>query len=281
MSALVPLVPRDADGRAHVLALSGGGDSTCLAVSLADREPRNYFFCCTPTGDELPDMLEHMLRLGELLGSRVYPIMGDIGLIEGIKAEGVIPNRRMRWCTRKLKIVPFIAFLRGVAASGPVTVYVGLRADEPLRVGGLYGHIEGVDIRHPLREWGMTEAQVDGFNEQRGIIIPERTDCARCYHQQIGEWWRLWHDHYQLFAEARDLELEMGQTFREPKFHPDGSPVTVTRRGLTYAASSRDTWPVWLADMETVFAAGHVPTVGYDPRQRDIMRVGGCRTCTL
>jgi hypothetical protein len=58
-------------------------------------------------------------------------------------------------------------------------------------------------------------------------------------------------------------------------------PVAVTRYGHTYAASSRDTWPVRLEDMKVVFEAGHVPTRNYDPRERDLFRTGACRTCSL
>lgn len=36
----------------HVVALSGGKDSTALALRLAETEPRDYTYVCTPTGDE-------------------------------------------------------------------------------------------------------------------------------------------------------------------------------------------------------------------------------------
>ena len=36
----------------HVVALSGGKDSTAMALELAEREPRDYVYVCTPTGNE-------------------------------------------------------------------------------------------------------------------------------------------------------------------------------------------------------------------------------------
>ena len=47
----------------HVVALSGGKDSTALALRLAEVEPREYVYLCTPTGRELPEMEAHWTRL--------------------------------------------------------------------------------------------------------------------------------------------------------------------------------------------------------------------------
>src|SRR5262245_37676527 len=52
----------------HVVALSGGKDSTAVALRLAEIEPREYVYLCTPTGDELPAMLAHWAQLEVLLG---------------------------------------------------------------------------------------------------------------------------------------------------------------------------------------------------------------------
>jgi 3'-phosphoadenosine 5'-phosphosulfate sulfotransferase (PAPS reductase)/FAD synthetase len=254
------LIERDENGVLHVVALSGGGDSTCLAELLREREPRPYTYVCTPTGDELPEMFAHWRALGERFGRRILPVMAG-SLKSLIASERCLPNFRMRFCTRKLKIEPSRAGLLAQAAQGPVISYVGLRADEEGRAGGAYDDIPGVTMRFPLREWGMDEAAVDGLLEQRGIQIPERTDCARCYHQQIGEWWRLWHDHRDIFEDAIADELAIDATYRTP---------------------GRDSWPTALKDLGAEFAKGRVPTVRRDPRQRDLFRgVGNCRTCTL
>src|SRR3954470_20114117 len=184
----------------HVVALSGGKDSTALAVLLSEREPRDYTYVCTPTGDELPEMFEHWRRLGERLGKPVVPVMAHTGLNGVIEEENCLPNNRMRFCTRSLKIEPYRRWLTKQAAQGPVVSYVGLRADEEGRAGGAYHDIAGVTMRFPLREWGWGRAQVLSYLEQRGVSIPERTDCARCYHQRLGEWWRLWHGSPEIYA---------------------------------------------------------------------------------
>jgi 3'-phosphoadenosine 5'-phosphosulfate sulfotransferase (PAPS reductase)/FAD synthetase len=64
----------------HVGAISGGKDSTAMALWLNENEPRDYTWVCTPTGDELPEMFEHWRKLGNLLGKKLLPIMAHTGL---------------------------------------------------------------------------------------------------------------------------------------------------------------------------------------------------------
>lgn len=195
------MLERDSDGILHIVGLSGGHDSSILSVLLPEREPRPYNYLCTPTGDELPEMFAHWRRMGKRLGKRIIPIMEATlkGLIDEYDA---LPNFRQRWCTRRIKIEPYAAFLAEQAAIGPVVSYVGLRYDEPERIGGLYGHIDGVTTRHPLREWKMGEAEVQAELAARDIVCPIRTDCARCYHQKLGEWFLLWLDNRDIFMDA-------------------------------------------------------------------------------
>ena len=46
----------------HILGLSGGKDSTALAIYMRDRVPEmEYFFC--DTGAELPETYEYLAKL--------------------------------------------------------------------------------------------------------------------------------------------------------------------------------------------------------------------------
>lgn len=253
------LVERDAAGVAHVVGMSGGHDSSIMSVLLQEREPRPYAFVCTPTGDELPEMFAHWKAMGERLGRRILPIM-EHSLRSLIDGYGALPNFRQRWCTRRIKVEPYERFLAALALDGPVVSYVGLRADEPTRAGGLYGRIEGVTMRFPLREWGMGEAEVQAGLAARGIVCPIRTDCARCYHQKIGEWFLLWMDNRDLFLDAEADEARTGYTFRTP---------------------GRDSWPTALADLRAEFEAGRTPVASLKRMAREYMTSGACRVCSL
>lgn len=252
-------IERDENGVAHIVALSGGHDSTILSLLLAEREPRPYTYVCTPTGDELPEMFAHWRRLGEMLGKRILPIMA-ITLKKLIEQERTLPNFRMRFCTRKIKILPYRAFLLEQAAIGPVVSYVGLRADEEGRAGGAFGDIDGVIMRFPLKEWGMGESEVQAGLAERGVVCPVRTDCARCYHQRIGEWFLLWLDNRDIFLDAEGDEERTGNTFRTP---------------------GRDTWPTALKDLRARFEAGEIPEKSLNRMAREHMNAGSCRVCSL
>lgn len=239
----------------HVVALSGGKDSTAMALLLAEREPREYTYVCTPTGDELPEWFEHMKRLREILGKPIVPVVGGTlkGLVDKWQA---LPNWRQRWCTRVLKIEPFAAWM--MQQPKPLTSYVGLRADEPERDGGDYAAVPDVDLRFPLREWGMTESDVLGYLEQRNITVPPRTDCARCFYQSLAEWWVLWNEHPEIWKDIEAQEEAIGHTWRSP---------------------GRDDWPAALKDLRAEFERGRIPRG--NPAQRDLFRSQQCRVCRL
>ena len=236
----------------HVVALSGGKDSTCMALELAEREPRDYVYICTPTGNELPEMFAHWRELSRLLGKPLTPVLG--GTLDGIiDQEKMIPNYWARFCTRRLKIEPYAKWMLSQGADRIVS-YVGIRADEPEREAGDYTDIPGVEMDFPLRRWGFGLAQVLESLEKRQITIPVRTDCALCFFQRLGEWWRLWKEHPEEYAHGEAIEAKYGHTFRSP---------------------SRDTWPASLAEMRLRFEAGDVP--------RGVKETGAkaCRVCRI
>ncbi len=257
-------IPRDADGLAHIVALSGGKDSTALALRLAEVEPRNYLFVCTPTGDELPEMIDHWLELGQRLGRRILPVTSGKTLDSLIDDFNALPNNRMRWCTRILKIEPYYRWLAQVA---PAISYVGLRADEGDRAGMEFPASNSVSVRFPLREWGWGESDVWNYLDALGVTIPARTDCARCYHQTLGEWWRLWHDSPGIYDSAVAQESAVSESRGKP---------------CTFRNKSRDTWPAALADLRREFESGRVPP---NTVRTDDLFAGGrrgiCRVCSL
>lgn len=113
---------------------------------------------------------------------------------------------------------------------------------------GLYG--EYASYRYPLREWGWGLQRVRDYCAERCANPPVRTDCAVCYGQQIGEWYRLWKDWPEKYAEGERWEEKTGHTFRSP---------------------SRDTWPAALRDLRAEFESGRMP--------KERKRVEVCRVC--
>ena len=166
----------------HVIGLSGGKDSTALALRLAELEPRDYEYICNETGNELPEMQAHWRRLEQLLGKPLVRVRHHRTLTEECLVQKMLPSSlNGRWCTRVMKNEPTIEYMAALPAGS--VLYVGLRSDEEER-RGLYG--DDVTVRFPMREWGWAEADVWAYLQSKGICIPTRTDCAICPNQRLG-----------------------------------------------------------------------------------------------
>ena len=231
----------------HVVGLSGGKDSTALALRLAEIEPRDYEYICNETGNELPAMLDHWARLEDMLGKPIIRVRYRYDLRDTIRQMNMLPSVFARWCTRVLKIEPTIEYMEKLPKDS--VLYVGLRADEEERKG-LFG--EDITVRFPMREWGWKEEDVWKYLGQRGVCIPERTDCAWCPYQRLGEWRDLHTKYPDLYKEGIALEKEIGATFRSP---------------------GRDTWPADLESLAQEFYKGR--------KLRAYNRNASCRVCSL
>ena len=243
------------DDTARIVWCSGGADSTALALRLQKLHPDvAWRFICTPTGNELPELLDHWDLMSEILGKPLERIEHPLGLKGLIEAQNMLPSHHSRWCTRMLKILPALRFL---AENAPSVAYVGLRADEPEREG-LFG--SKAPQVYPMREWGWTRADVEQYLDRQGIRVPRRTDCAWCYDQALADWWELWHNYPAIFEQGVEIEERRGHTFRSP---------------------NRDTWPVSLKDLRAKFEGGSVPRGTVINRDLFSTEPQRCRACLL
>ena len=120
----------------HLLGLSGGKDSSALAVYMRDRVPEmEYFF--TDTGKELPETYEFLDRLEVFLGKPIVRLNMDTDANKNRDFDhwltlygGLLPSSQVRWCTVNLKIRPFEKYV----GEDKAYHYIAIRADED-RVG--------------------------------------------------------------------------------------------------------------------------------------------------
>lgn len=258
---LVPATARDLQ-HLHVVALSGGKDSTALALRLAEIEPRDYTYVITPTGNEPAEMIAHWRHLSEMLGKPLTVVTGGKSLQGLIRDQKMLPRHNARWCTRMLKLEPYYQWL---GEHTPCVSYVGLRADEAGRTGMLFPGSDQIQMRFPMQEWGWTIDDVQAYLRSKNVGIPERTDCSLCFWQRIGEWFLLWRDDPESYAEGERLEALVTEHRGEP---------------ATFRSPQRDSWPAGLADLRREFESGRVPTISL--KMMDKRReTGACRVCTL
>jgi hypothetical protein len=117
----------------HVLGISGGKDSAALAIYLKNKYPAlniEYYF--TDTGKELDETYKVIEGLEGVLGKQIIRLKAASNSSKEpfdhfyTVYGGYLPSSNARWCTKKLKLEPFEAFV----GNDPVVSYVGIRGDE-------------------------------------------------------------------------------------------------------------------------------------------------------
>lgn len=191
----------------HILSLSGGKDSTALAIYLRDRIPDlEYVFC--DTEKELPETYEYLARLEAYLGKRIVRLKHDGRGFDHHLAirHGFLPSPRNRWCTEHLKLKPFEAFV----GDDEVFNYIGIRADEDRQ--GYISHKSNITAVYPFKEAGIERSDVFRLLEISGLGLPDyyrwrsRSGCYFCFFQQRIEWVGLLENHPDLFEKAKSYE---------------------------------------------------------------------------
>ena len=200
----------------HVLSLSGGKDSTALAVYMRDRIPEmEYVFC--DTQKELVETYEYLSRIEGFLGKPVVRLSsaedGGRGFDHHLELfRGYLPSPQMRWCTRKLKIEPFEQYI----GDEPVMLYIGIRADENRE--GYISTKSNITPVYPFKTDGITKPDVFRILEDSGIGVPEyykwrtRSGCYFCFYQQKIEWVRLKETYPDLYDKAKEYERPYEKT---------------------------------------------------------------------
>lgn len=197
----------------HILSLSGGKDSTALAIYMRDRvQDMEYVFC--DTGEELPETKEYLDKLEVFLGKEINRLNPERPFSHYLQVyNGVLPDARTRWCTRKLKIEPFEKFVK----NDPCYSYVGIRADEAHRKGYISTK-PNIFPRYPFIEDNITKEDVFRILEESGIGLPKyydwrsRSGCYFCFFQRRNEWVGLLENHPDLYVKAMNFEKHNEET---------------------------------------------------------------------
>jgi len=186
--------------------MSGGKDSTALAVFMRDKVPEmEYVFC--DTEKELPETYEYLDRVQAYLGKPIHRLNANRGFDHWLQLYGgYLPSGRMRWCTRMLKLKPFEEFV----GDDEVLSYIGIRADENRE--GYISTKPNIKPVYPLKEAGIVEADVYRILEESGLGLPTyyewrtRSGCYFCFFQRKSEWVGLKERHPDLFEKAKAYE---------------------------------------------------------------------------
>lgn len=219
----------------HIIPISGK-DSLATAIwQTALRPELPYEYAFNDTRAELPDTYEWLDKVEQTLGITIHRI--GKSLREIIREEGILPTPRVRFCTKYAKIF----LMRDYVGDDRATIYFGLRADEPDRVGAMGS--KNILPSYPLRDAGIGLATVYRLVGDKGLMPPaffwqrlwrevvrqvgdpkgwpewmvsrvfawrSRPNCFFCFFQRRYEWVGLLEHHPELFSEAETIEKFAG-----------------------------------------------------------------------
>jgi hypothetical protein len=164
----------------HIAALSGGLDSSVMYLYLTGylcggvrADVRGVF---TDPGKEDPRTYAMLDVLEKMSGREIVRVRGPSWEAALEANAWFLPYHRARWCTREFKIKPFEAYI----ADREIVSHVGLRADEPERVGYLGDRGANIEPRYPLREMQMTRADVEREARRVGLPPTGEWSCGCC-----------------------------------------------------------------------------------------------------
>jgi hypothetical protein len=201
----------DTDVR-HICGISGGKDSSALALHLARTRPEldlEFFFC--DTGAELPETYEYLTKLEAVLGKPIARLNADRGFDHWFEVfRGALPSPQMRWCTKNMKIKPIEDWI----GEDPAVSYVAIRADESNRKGYVSTK-PNISAVFPFIEEGIDHDGVMRILDDAGIGLPSyyewrtRSGCYFCFYQRKSEWIGLADRHPELFERAMAIEKKV------------------------------------------------------------------------
>jgi 3'-phosphoadenosine 5'-phosphosulfate sulfotransferase (PAPS reductase)/FAD synthetase len=199
----------------HVLGLSGGKDSSALAIYMSQNYPEidiEYFF--TDTGEELEEVYSYLAMLEGFLGKQINNLNPDRDFRFWLtQYNNFLPSSQTRWCTRVLKLKPFEDWVKSEFLSKGYKVYsyVAIRADEDFRQGYL-SKDNNLVIKLPFKDDGIDKPGVFDILENSGLGLPayyewrSRSGCTFCFFQRKIEWIGLMERYPDSFDAAKALE---------------------------------------------------------------------------
>lgn len=216
----------------HLLGLSGGKDSSALAIYLRDRVPEmEYFFA--DTGAELPETLAYMDMLEDYLGKPIVKINAGRDFDYYLKLHNnYLPSPRQRWFTINLKLIPFENFV----GNDDCISYIAIRVDEPTRTGYI-SKKPNIKTCFPFKDDGITKEDVTKILESSGLGLPDyykwrsRSGCYFCFFQRQDEWAGLVKHHPDLFEKSKQYEKTDETTGKRYTWNQEGTLDELLSKG--------------------------------------------------
>lgn len=151
----------------HIILISGKDSLATALVQLGRAPDLPYELVNNEVGWDLPETLEWIGRVGEHFGREIIKCGDD--LTEICIEQNCLPTTWRRFCTKYAKIKPLNDFI----GTAEATIYFGLRADEPDRMGYVVPPRQRVTCSYPLRDVGMGLVEVWRLCQSVNLLPPQ------------------------------------------------------------------------------------------------------------
>ena len=208
----------------NVVSFSGGKDSTAMLLMMLERGVRVDRIVYVDTTKEFPQMYEHIEQVKAMIAPlkiETVKIDFDYWFSEYIRTKGKrigvkgywFPDFRIRWCTA-LKRDAIKRYQKTLPEKA--VEFHGIAFDERERTLKNAGR----DIRYPLVEWEVTEAQALKYCYDRGLDWGglyeklHRVSCWCCPMSRIGNLRVLFNDFPDLWRQLEEMDKKSIRDFR-------------------------------------------------------------------
>ncbi len=208
-----------------------------LLRMLEEEMPVDVILFCD-TGLEFPSLYDHVKKVEQNIGREITVVKSKDDFEYLFARKKIVRKKKtqnaarygmerdgygwagpkMRWCTEVLKTQPREQYLHDLREKYDVIEYVGLAADETYRFSRRCN--QRSNVRHPLVEWGMTEADCLAYCKERGYDWGglyekmRRVSCWCCPLQSLAELRVLYRDFPALWEQLKRWDAMTWRPFR-------------------------------------------------------------------
>lgn len=222
----------------RVCSFSGGKDSTAMLLRLLEEGVQVDVILFCDTGLEFPALYDHIRKVEQNIGREITTVKcpDDFEYLFAHKQIKRKPRSRnaikygmdrdgyswagpaQRWCTELLKSQPREQYLRNLREKYEVLEYIGIASDEVTRINRKCN--QRPEVKLPLVEWGMTEADCLAYCKERGYDWGglydkmRRVSCWCCPLQSLADCRVLYRDFPNLWDQLKRWDAMTWRSFK-------------------------------------------------------------------
>lgn len=219
-----------------VANFSGGKDSTAMVLRMIELGEHIDEVVCCDTTKEFPAMYSHidMVRIAVEDAGIKFTLLRAEHDFDHYMFDHEVKRRKpnskpsfgyawplpmTRWCTTLQKKRPMDFYLKQLRQTHNIIQCIGIAADEAYRLKR--ANNQNPNHRHPLVEWGWTEADCltycydHGYDWNGLYKIFDRVSCWCCPMKSLDELRKLRKYFPDLWEELKDMDRRLRNQFKE------------------------------------------------------------------